>query len=652
MGESKSIHYQLISYYILWLPAAAVSLVLKFVMLHSTGDLAKTGISATARALNRTVTDESTKLFPGVFTFWEMVSFYREDYVLVTLIIPTALFSLVLLLPAKARLWIVASTSTLYSVFLMGQIHVYLDLGGFVSIERLQDGIRWVAGHPEDFENYVAPHVYRIAYMVAFLAMLSLVLPSQAIYRRWIGLPLTGQRILLYFPALTLCGVGLVAWMVDMPSTSMHASAPRYIMRALLPDLGRFSRFDRLGPEKLQDEYREFVLAPDPSKDSEYWAAAQSYNIIYFVLETIPHRLLDLGADLQDVPNLRRLREESWVALNHYSTSALSNRALFSLLSSVYRPPVGRVVDAPNRRVKGLVPSLKNEGYETVFYLPETLVYPWEQWMFEALGFSHLDVPQEVAPAPPQGVERWKMRKWFDAYALNALSDDIKRWAQQDRRFLAAFAPQIGHAPWPDIHDDGVERGLWVRGRDVVVLEDQLIGQLMSTLEEVGLLDRTLIVFTADHGIRHWQEDPQFPAGRPGDDSFHVPLMIYAPGVLTSPHEITWATSHIDVAPTLATLLGINEGREMEQGAQIWDPALRDRTVYFWAHLLDQVRGYSGPGHFALWNGLLDVVYVNAGPQFDPSTRVPRASALHESVSTNIRTFEDLQRAWVRAAIR
>ena len=84
----------------------------------------------------------------------------------------------------------------------------------------------------------------------------------------------------------------------------------------------------------------------------------------------------------------------------------------------------------------------------------------------------------------------------------------------------------------------------------------------------------------------------------------------------------------------------------------MWDSSLQSRTVYFWAHIIEQVRGYRAPEHFALWNGLLDVVYVNARPRFDLSTQVPRTSALHQNVSTNIRTFEDLQRAWLRLAIR
>ena len=67
--------------------------------------------------------------------------------------------------------------------------------------------------------------------------------------------------------------------------------------------------------------------------------------------------------------------------------------------------------------------------------------------MFEALGFSRRKVAEEIASDPPREAERWRMRKWFDAHALNTLTDDIKRWAQQDRRFVAAIAPQIGHAP-------------------------------------------------------------------------------------------------------------------------------------------------------------------------------------------------------------
>ena len=645
MSELPSIRYQLISYYVLWLPPAAVSLALKFVMLHTTG------IRAMGLALDRTPADKATRLFPSLFAFWETISVYREDYLLGVLIVPAVVFSLILLLPARVRLWTAAVISTLYTVFLIGQLNVYLDLGGFLSMGMFKESLRWVAGHPEDFEVYVALHLYRAAWMAGFAATLSVALTSQSLHRRWIKLPRTGQRIVFNGSALLLCGFGAATWVADLPSSRMHTSAQRYILQSLLPSLNQVSRFDQLGHEKLQVEYQELVVASDPSKESEYWAVARNYNVVYFVLETIPHRLLDLGADLDDLPNIRRLREASWIALDNYSTSALSNRALFSLFSSMYAPPVGPVVDAPNRRVECLLQRLRHAGYETVIYLPEYLPLQWEGWMLEAVGFGQRKVAEEIAADPPQAVERWRVRKWFDAYALRLLTDDIQRWAQQERRFVAAFAPQIGHAPWPDIREDGVERDLWERGREIVALEDQLLGELISTLEEVRVLDRTLIILTADHGVRHWGEDPEFPAGRPGEDAFHVPLMIYAPGVLTSPREIDWTTSHIDVSPTLATLLGINEGRGMEQGGQIWDPANRNRTIYFWAHVLEQVRGYGGPRHFALWNGLLDAVYVNARPQFDRSTQVPTTSPLHEDVVTSIRTLEDLQRAWLRQRV-
>ena len=645
--RSKSILYELIAYYVIWLPVGMATLFLKVVML----DLR--GMRGAGFALGRKSLGESGNFDPSSFSFWETASFYREDYVLAFMVVPVIVFSLVLLLPARFRMWVVALLASFSFLFLVGQLNVYLDLGSFLSLQKLEEGIRWVIVHRDDFQNYLAPHLQGIIWMIGVILSAAFVLASQPPQQYWAKLGGKGQRIVFALMVTSICGFGARVWVVDLPASSMHRSVYGYIVRAFLPDSYKHaSRFNGHELKDLRAAYKSFVQTPDSSCRPDYHAAARGYNVVYFVLETAPHRLLDLtNDDLQDLPNLRRLRKASWVASQHFTTSSLSDRALFSLFSSVYPPPVGPVVESPGQETPGIVQRLKKEGYDTAIYIPMTLHLDWERWMLEAVGFERRKVSDQKIDVSKDR-EVWEWVHELDKYALDMLRDDIRRNAKQNRPFAAAYAPQIGHAPWPDTRPEQGERDLWVLGREIVALQDEFLGDLMDTLQEAGIAERTIIVYTGDHGIRHWVEDPAFPAGRPGGDSFQVPMMIHVPGVLESTHQTEWVTSHIDVSPTLACLLGAETDGGLQQGAPMWDSSLRSRTVYFWTHIIEQVRGYCAPGHFALWNGLLDAVYVSARPQFDAVDQVPRASALHENVSMSIRTFEDLQRAWLRVAIR
>ena len=85
---------------------------------------------------------------------------------------------------------------------------------------------------------------------------------------------------------------------------------------------------------------------------------------------------------------------------------------------------------------------------------------------------------------------------------------------------------------------------------------DDYVGQILQTLEQQGLMDNTIIIYTSDHG--EWLGDNgRFGKGYPGDDpTVRVPFMIKGPGIsaaATCPHLI----EAVDVLPTLLDLAGI-----------------------------------------------------------------------------------------------
>lgn len=85
---------------------------------------------------------------------------------------------------------------------------------------------------------------------------------------------------------------------------------------------------------------------------------------------------------------------------------------------------------------------------------------------------------------------------------------------------------------------------------------DAQVGRVMKALDDHGLADNTIIVFTSDHGYHMgehglWQKQSLF------EGSARVPLLIVAPGTAGKGTVVKTPVSHLDLYPTLAELAGV-----------------------------------------------------------------------------------------------
>ena len=83
-------------------------------------------------------------------------------------------------------------------------------------------------------------------------------------------------------------------------------------------------------------------------------------------------------------------------------------------------------------------------------------------------------------------------------------------------------------------------------------LVDQAIGRILEALEESGMADDTIVVFTSDHGdllgahgglIQKWCNA--------FDEATRVPLLMAGPGIAPGGDGVNVPTSHVDLIPTL-----------------------------------------------------------------------------------------------------
>ncbi|RMD76073.1 MAG: DUF229 domain-containing protein, partial [Lentisphaerae bacterium] len=85
---------------------------------------------------------------------------------------------------------------------------------------------------------------------------------------------------------------------------------------------------------------------------------------------------------------------------------------------------------------------------------------------------------------------------------------------------------------------------------------DEWVGKLLDTLEEKGVRDNTLVVFTSDHGDM-MGDHGRFGKGNMFEGSVHIPLIMSLPGVIPAGRRIKTPVSHIDIAPTILDYLAM-----------------------------------------------------------------------------------------------
>lgn len=114
---------------------------------------------------------------------------------------------------------------------------------------------------------------------------------------------------------------------------------------------------------------------------------------------------------------------------------------------------------------------------------------------------------------------------------------------------------------------------------------DDQVGRILDTLEQLGLTEQTLVVFTADHG-ENLGDHGLIGKTQAYDSSSRVPLIFSLPGTLAEGRVLSDIVEAVDIVPTLLDVAGLPQAPEM--GGSSLLPALANETS------LDGVTGLVG----------------------------------------------------------
>ncbi|MBU0638787.1 MAG: sulfatase-like hydrolase/transferase [Planctomycetes bacterium] len=112
---------------------------------------------------------------------------------------------------------------------------------------------------------------------------------------------------------------------------------------------------------------------------------------------------------------------------------------------------------------------------------------------------------------------------------------------------------------------------------------DQEVGRLLQELRDLGVWEKSIIIFTADHGEGLNQHN--WPVhGRNHNEQLHVPLLMRFPGPRTDlPPRFRQVVSLVDVLPTVLGQIEAPLARgflEQASGVDVLSPRFRPRPVF------------------------------------------------------------------------
>ena len=594
------------------------------------------------------------------FTPVEKLTLFRFEFIVLLFVIPFALSLLACATGRFVQRLVITFISLFLIVILNFQIESTKVMGVFQNAENFWDALEWGMANTGGALGYVSFMFFFRVTTLAFLVLFFACAPTsmyERLTRSFLRLGRAPAAVLIPLALLLftpLVIITVLSWLPKLPDSIYYRLAVADALAALSDSIPGYaaSSLQNTTPEELQRQYQVIANAPIPSK-GKHWGEASGYDVLFFIIETMPAAALRLDSDLTRFPALERLRNRSFIGLLHHTTYPLTIRALYSMFTSSYPPnsstDVLQIQLKGELRRSGLAWSAAKAGYKTAVYGSGDAIVPRMRGTLQQMGFEKIEEFNMRPGEGSHGEMQWaKVQLEKDRAALSQMKDDIRLWAVEGKRYLAVYLPQISHGPWVEIDQSATSDDLMARGHGLARLQDGWLNELMQVLSDVGRLEKTLIVVAGDHGLRSTNERPGLPLDLMDSYTYQVPLLLYAPGILDRPNLIQYLTSHIDLQPSILDLLGLADARDAEQGSPVWDVRLADRKTFFWANLYHGMDGFYSSGRYYSLLRDVDIMRANNIMLFGPEQALDQSGADARQAKETIKAMDAVRGAWLK----
>jgi membrane-anchored protein YejM (alkaline phosphatase superfamily) len=319
-----------------------------------------------------------------------------------------------------------------------------------------------------------------------------------------------------------------------------------------------------------------------PLEQMNYSPVTQPPNVMILVAESLRwDRLTE-----KTMPNTWRFAQKGLHFTRHYSSGNGTREALFGMFYGLYGSYWSSFLYA--QRSPLLMDRFQELGYQFDLRTSARFSYP----EFDRTLFAK--IPADQLHESKSGKAPWEV----DRENTDALLDFLKK-RDPARPFMSFFFIESTHARYtfPDSaaiaepYLENVNYAAMTR-ESLIPKIDQLLnrytnsahwvdvqmGRIYAALEEQGLLENTIVIFTGDHGEEFMEKGAWGHNSSFVDEQIRTPMVMWMPG--TAPQVIEAVSSHLDIGTTLLQLLGApNDPSGYSLGRNLLDLAERPYVV-------------------------------------------------------------------------
>ncbi|MEB6335360.1 LPS biosynthesis-modulating metalloenzyme YejM [Serratia rhizosphaerae] len=259
-----------------------------------------------------------------------------------------------------------------------------------------------------------------------------------------------------------------------------------------------------------------------PLNDLSYRDNGSGYNLLMIVVNGIRNQ--DMA---QDMPALTRFAQENVRFTDHYSSGNRADTGLMGLFYGISPTYLDGIL--ASRKPSALINALGAQGYQFGLFSSDGFKAP----LYRQALLTDFSLPAPQAQSDAATTQQWQ--HWLTAQGGAMPWFSYLNFRGGDVQDATSTAP-----------DDFMQR--YRSGAQDV---DAQIAQVLNTLKARGMLEKTVVVITAEHGVEFNDSGKdQWGAGSSFSPlQLQVPLVIHWPG--TPAQTINKMTSHNDVMRTL-----------------------------------------------------------------------------------------------------
>lgn len=243
------------------------------------------------------------------------------------------------------------------------------------------------------------------------------------------------------------------------------------------------------------------------------------------------------------------------------------------------------VYENPVLNVDGV--QVETEGYTTDLLTDYALDWVKRQQAEEPdkpffVYLSHKAVHAEFIPAPRHAGRYAEAKIPYPPTMAESANRDKPDWVRAQRNSWHG----VDYLYHGDMKFDDFYRAY----TETLLAVDDSVGRVLDYLEQAGLEDDTLVIYMGDNGFllgEHGLIDKR----NAFEESMRVPMLAYAPGMITAGSRIEPMVRNIDIAPTILDLAGATTSIAMNGRSVLpllqGEPAtwpLEMLYEYYWEH--------------------------------------------------------------------